>query len=262
MTTPTKRSRSSLEPTRRLIDPRIRARRIAVVREQGRQRLRILVVVVGVVVLALLAWLVVHSPLFDVDRVDVLGASKVTPEQVRDASGLRRGQPLLLVELGGAARRVESLPWVEHASVQRKLPGRVRIRVTERTPAVWVRRAADRVTLVDPTGRVLGDAPKPPDGVPELRGEVRVPRPGRRVQPSAVPGLLEQLPEALRRRVVAVTMQGGEATLGLVFAPDVRLGRVEDVAAKGAAAQAVLAALGPGPVHFIDVRVPGAPATG
>ena len=68
-----------------------------------------------------------------------------------------------------------------------------------------------------------------------------------------------------------LTRQDGEPVLILRAAPggpdpaagEVRLGRLEDVMAKGAAALAVLERLAAdeAQVRYIDVRVPGAPAT-
>ena len=72
------------------IDPRIRQRRIAVRREEGRRRLRLLVGVVTVSGLVVGGWAATRSPLLDVDRVDVVGAAR-TP---RDALVAASGHPL------------------------------------------------------------------------------------------------------------------------------------------------------------------------
>src|SRR5690606_22081302 len=50
--------------------------------------------------------------------------------------------------------RIERLPWIDTAELTRVYPGRLDIRVTERSPyALWTR--ADRHYLIDKTGRVL-----------------------------------------------------------------------------------------------------------
>ncbi|MFN8035907.1 MAG: FtsQ-type POTRA domain-containing protein [Acidimicrobiia bacterium] len=244
------------------IHPRFRARRVAVVRERGRRRLRALVVLMALVGALLLAWLIVRSPILDVDHVDVEGTQRVPADEVRAAARVHLGAPMLFVDLGAVERRVEQLPWVGHATASRDWLDRIRVTVTERTPATWVWRAKDRVTLLDATGRVLGDAPIPPDGVPELRG-VRVDvGPGHQLSARDGFALLRELPAPLRGRLVVLVMDRGAATLELAFAPDVRLGAVEDVGTKLAAAQAVIDHVGTQRVHYIDVRVPDAPTTG
>ena len=64
---------------RKPIDPRIRDRRVEVLRTQGRRRLRWMIglIVIGSVVAA--AWVVTHSSLLDVGRIRVTGAQQATP---------------------------------------------------------------------------------------------------------------------------------------------------------------------------------------
>lgn len=264
-----------VEPRRPPIDPRIRARRVEVLREQGRRRLRALLVLVSAATLAGIAWLVVESPLLAVRRVTVTGVHELSAEAVRRAAGVSHGTALLRVDVGVVSRRVEAMPWVARASVQRDLPHVLRIRVVERVPVAWARVAAPAgapsgpAWLVDSTGRVLAASPQPPAGLPELRGLGVLPAPGRTITPRAAAALLSQLPAELRVQVASVVMRGGAATLvlappakGAPPAREVRLGLVEDVPAKGVAAVAVLAQLVHQPVAYLDVRVPDAPVTG
>ncbi len=141
-------------PTRPAIDPRIRERRIEVIREAGRRRLRITLVIASTIVVLGLAYLTVQSPLLDVDRIRVSGAPRVGSAAVVAASGIEKGAPMLWVDTGHVAARLEQLPWVAHARVARDFPGTVNITVTEYHPTAYVRVAADRVALVASTGRV------------------------------------------------------------------------------------------------------------
>ena len=53
------------------------------------------------------------------------------------ALGIREGGPMLAFD-PAAPRRLEQLPWVRTATVERQLPGRVRIALNERVPlALW-----------------------------------------------------------------------------------------------------------------------------
>ena len=106
----------------RLIDPRIRARRIAVAREQGRRRLRVVLVVLSLFVLFGTAWLVVQSPLLDVDHIVVTGIPPERVAAVIAASGVHRRDPLLLVSTGAVER-----------SASKRVPG-IGIRAFARVP--------------------------------------------------------------------------------------------------------------------------------
>ncbi len=279
------------------IDPRLQARRVAVAREQGRRRLRILFAVLGTACVVGLAWLAVQSPLLDVDHVRVRGTGHLSAAEVRTAAGVGRRDPLLLVDGGAVARRVERLPWAGEVSVSRRLPGTLVIDVTERRPVAWVRiarpaaggaaagrsdarpggeapgadgaeRARGPVALLDVEGRVLAEVAEPPAGLGELAGAGRVPEPGRRVG-SSTAGLrvVAALPAGMRGEVESTRIERGRAVVtfrdgaGAPPAGEIRFGRPEDIPAKVRAAAAVMAELR-APVAYLDVSVPQAPVTG
>jgi cell division protein FtsQ len=262
MTTKT-RSRTSAAPRRasKAIDPRIRERRVAVLRAQGRRRLRWMIGVIVLAGLAAAAWAVTHSSLLDVERIRVTGAQQATPALVRFAAGVKPGDAILFLDTGAIARNVERVAWVDKANVERSLGGEVDIHITERRPAAWVRRAPDQVALVDARGRVLADAPAPPPNLPEIAGLQVVPAAGHDVVP-AVADVLGTLPPALGLRTTRVTIANDEITLALRDGPEVRLGAPQRVAEKARAAVAVLSSTAAAPPRYIDVRVPGAPVAG
>jgi cell division protein FtsQ len=269
VSTRVKHQRAGRRPARRRparprasIDPRIRDRRVAVTRAQGRRRLRVLVTVVVLAILGAAAWLVTHSSLLDVDRVRVTATQHVTAAEVRRASGVHLGEPLLFLDLGAVERRIERLPWVDQARADRRLSGEVHLRVTERAPAAWARRAPDVVALVDARGRVLADAPEAPGELPELSGLAKIPSPGREITPRAAAQVLGKLPDDLRGRVAQVGATGQGVVLALRDGPEVRLGRPDHVADKARAALAVLGTITGAPPAYVDVRVPTAPVTG
>jgi cell division protein FtsQ len=244
------------------IDPRIRDRRIEVLRTQGRRRLRWTIGLILVGAVGAVAWIVTHSSLLDVGRIRITGAQQVAPTEVQRAAAVSRGDPILFVDTGAVEHRVERVGWVDKARVERSLGGEVDIHVTERRPAAWVRRAPDRVALVDVHGRVLADAPAPPPGLPEITGLRTVPRAGRDIAPSAAARVLEKLPPALGLRTTRIAVDGDAVTLGVRDGPEVRLGSPRDVAAKARSALAVLASTAGAPPRYIDVRVPAAPVAG
>lgn len=155
------------------IDPRIRERRIEVQREQGRRRLRR---ILGAMLLSALVvgglW-VLHSPLAGVRRVVVTGRSQLATPALLAAAGIRYHEPLVDVPPAGAERRLEALPWVATARVERRWPTTLRIALTVRQPVGQVPRGSSphgAVALVDRTGRVVADAATAVRGLPLLRG--------------------------------------------------------------------------------------------
>lgn len=139
------------------VDPRFRARRIAVRRDAGRRRLKRLLVLVALAAVALTSVVVLRSPVLDVDEIAVTGTAHVDAASVASATGIGTGEPLLLADLGAAASAVEALPWVAEARVTRELPGTVRVEVREREAAAVVTHG-ERTVLVDGEGRVLDQA--------------------------------------------------------------------------------------------------------
>lgn len=249
------------------IDPRIRQRRIAVKREEGRRRLRVLVSVAAAVATGVAGWLLTRSPLLDVDRIRVEGASRVDPAEVLAAAGLRRGMAMTDVAERAAAARVRRVPWVAAASVRRDWPGTVVIAVRERVPVATVRAAGDGWMLVDRSGRFLAPVPSPVDTLVAIEGTPRAGRPGERLDPSAMGALAVAAAIPSERvgqtRVVALLPDG---TIELRLAPAgpgpggvVRFGAPERIREKLVATYTVLDHVDRRGLAVLDVTVPDAP---
>jgi cell division protein FtsQ len=80
-----------------------------------------------------------------------------TPEAlVRAAIGISKGDPILGFSLEDTKARVEMIPWVEHATVERRLPGTVVVSLQERRPfAIWQNQG--KFVLVDRTGQIVAN---------------------------------------------------------------------------------------------------------
>ncbi|WP_428392940.1 cell division protein FtsQ/DivIB [Lichenicoccus sp.] len=75
-------------------------------------------------------------------------------DQVKAALGVSRGAPLLGFSVAAARARLERLSFISTASVERRLPGTVLVRLTERRPfAVWQNH--DRFVLIDRSGALV-----------------------------------------------------------------------------------------------------------
>lgn len=247
------------------MDPRFRRRRVEVLRQEGRRRLRVLIGVTGVmVVTATGSWVVTDSPVLDLDRVVVEGAAQTTPEEVRFASGLRMGQALFDVDEGSAKRGVEALPWVRFAVVSRRWPAEVRIRLVEREPVAVAPAESGGVALVDGEGRVLEWVDAAPPGLPALAGLPPAGPAGSSLGTDGVATLAVAvaMPPELRARTTGVAPAasgGGEVEMSLRPEGMVRLGRPEDLDRKFTAIRAVLSQVDLQNLAVLDVRRPDSP---
>lgn len=200
------------------------------------------------------------SPLLDVDHVDVQGAKNLSAAQIRRIAGVGRGSALLRVDRDAVRRRVEGLAWVDHARVERSLPGTLRIMVVERSAlATAILTDGSSHVLVDAEGEVLERRSRRPEGLPELVGFAAAPPAGRWSAPRDALRVLDALGPATRGRVVFAAQPGDEIVLGLDGTTTVLFGPSSDLAAKVASLEAVLARLGDRVVDTVDVRVPEAP---
>jgi cell division protein FtsQ len=89
-----------------------------------------------------------------VREVTLDGARNTPPELIREALGIRRGDPLLGFDPHAARERLELIAWVKEAHVQRHLNGSIRIRLVEREPfAIW--RRGGRFVVIDRAGNIV-----------------------------------------------------------------------------------------------------------
>jgi cell division protein FtsQ len=114
-------------------------------RIEGEKRARIsaaLLTRLGIALLALAAFgiaatITVNAVDQDITQVSVTGSfQRVSPVEVEQAVKARvRDVGLVSVDLGAVRRAVEQLPWVDAATVERRWPRALNIRVTEQVPA-------------------------------------------------------------------------------------------------------------------------------
>lgn len=92
-----------------------------------------------------------------VQSVEVEGRHRAARQAILDALGVRRGVPILSVDLDAAKTRLEAIPWVRSASVERQLPDGLYIHLVEREPlAVWQHHG--QFDLIDQDGAVIANA--------------------------------------------------------------------------------------------------------
>jgi cell division protein FtsQ len=99
------------------------------------------------------AWCKAH-PYFAVREVSVTGHARLTRQDVMAWVGVRPGTSVWDAVPGHVAVRLRQHPWVEDAVVERRFPGSVRIKLTERSPVAIVR--LEHLYYVDEEGNLLG----------------------------------------------------------------------------------------------------------
>jgi cell division septal protein FtsQ len=144
------------------MDPRVRARRIAVRRAKGRKRLIWVAIAAAILVVLVGAIAVLASSLFDVRTVDVQGAVYTDPAELSAIVDGLKGDAILLVDTRQIERQLESIAWVESARVATEFPHDVFIDIRERKPIATFEGSDNKFRVIDRDGRVLDVV----DGVP------------------------------------------------------------------------------------------------
>jgi cell division protein FtsQ len=91
-----------------------------------------------------------------VRQVEIEGRGNTPEPLLRAALGVSPGDPILGFSVEGARQRIESLSWVRHAAIERRLPGTIHVALTERRPvAIWQNQG--KFVLIDRQGQVVTD---------------------------------------------------------------------------------------------------------
>jgi cell division protein FtsQ len=153
----------------------------------------------------------------ELDDVLVEGRKRTERSVVLETLGVVRGQPILAFDPHAAKARLERLPWIRDAAVERRLPDVIHVRLVERQPlARWQNQG--RIAVIDRRGEVIpGADPKTFARLLVVVGEDAADR---------TPDLLAMLngePELRSRVSAAVWVRGRRWNLRLDDSIDVRL---------------------------------------
>jgi len=169
------------------------------------QQARIALGLAATTMLVSAAWYAYHSPWLSVREVEVSGAMQVSPERVREAAALD-GDSIFSLDLAAAEARVEQLPKVRDAVVERSRRNGVSITVEERT--AWGSWRINGVDVpIDADGYVLDGTAPPGSPVIEEFDPQRAINAGERIDPAAVEAavrITREAETAFGRRVVAL----------------------------------------------------------
>ena len=162
---------------------------------------------------------------FKVDDVLVEGRARTKRSAILKALGVARDTPILAFDPHAAKRRLEALPWVRVATVERRLPEAILVRLVERQPrALWQHQG--RLAVIDRGGDVIPGAK--PEAFADLPLVVGEGAPGHAADLLA---MLDSEPELKTRVSAAVRVRDRRWNLRLDGGIDVRLPERDPAAA-------------------------------
>jgi cell division protein FtsQ len=89
-----------------------------------------------------------------VQDITIVGRANTPEPLLRAALGVSVGDPILGFSVEAARARIETLSWVGHVAVERRLPGTIYLALTERRPfAIW--QDQGKFQLIDHDGAVV-----------------------------------------------------------------------------------------------------------
>ncbi len=229
-------------------------------RPEGRRLGRWVVATACVGVLAGVATASTYSPIFRARSILVDGAGSLGERRVLRLAGIRMGDNVFHLDIGGVQRRLEGDARIEHATVSRRLPSTIQISVVERIPVAVVDDPLGTTPrLVSGDGAMLGPATEA-DRLPLLVHADGTPADPGSLEPSAAASAA--MPAALRAQVERIlTLPDGSQRLAMRSGVVVSYGPPVDLSSKARSAQALLgwAVEQRRALASIDVSVPGAP---
>jgi cell division protein FtsQ len=175
-----------------------------------------------------------------------------TPEPLlRAAIGVSKGDPILGFSVEMARQRVETLSWVEHATIERRLPGTVVVFLQERRPfAIWQNQG--KFALIDRAGQLVAN-----QNVAEFRQLPLVVGAGAPADAATLIDALTNRPELQKRVIAAVRVGERRWNLRLNNGSDVMLPEGHEVQALDRLMQLQQQySLFDRPLAAIDLRLP------
>lgn len=260
--------------------PRIRQRMVDNLRRRRRRDDRMAASLALLVGLGLLATGLARSPLLALDTIAIKGLSTPQRQVVSDRIGIAPGVNVLDLDLRALDRRVESLPWVRQATLRRRLPSTLEVRVATVRPVARTR--VDGILyLLDDAGKAVealpGDAESQslltatPTDLPHIdaTGTPTVGRPAGDLATEAAAVVAAGMPPRIAEWIIgydAVAHDRVDARLRVrtttgTLELTAHLGRPERLRAKSAALEALLREVvtrGLEP-RSLDVRIPDRP---
>jgi len=98
---------------------------------------------------------------FSLQSLYLEGRNRTPMSDITQALGVKKGDPILQASLDGIREKLEAIPSVKTAAVERALPGTLYVRIVEREPvALWQKDG--KIILVDDNGVAMNDLDSAP----------------------------------------------------------------------------------------------------
>ena len=103
------------------------------------------------------------------DNIEITGTQNVTKSQIMEVMGGDIGRNIFFIPLTQQKAQLETIPWVESASVMRFVPNRLKVEIVERKPVAFAR-VGPRIALIDAGGTLMELPPKHRYSFPVILG--------------------------------------------------------------------------------------------
>jgi len=239
-------------------------------KKKRRKNFKIPTPVIYILLVAVGLYFFIHSPVFGIKNIKVLGNNLLEEEKVLSLSQLTVGQNIMKIKKEEIIKRISVHPFVKEVEIKRRLPSTIEIHVLERKP-VGLLVCQDGFIQVSEEGYFLALVHDIGDYfLPVLSGInlEQLPGPGQLIDNEGLnvalglikessPELLNTLVEiniADKRHILAYTMDGIEIRLGSLENITEKLSDLhqilEDFAKKGINAKTI---------EYLDLRFAGPP---
>lgn len=95
-------------------------------------------IAMGLFVLLLAVYAVLQSPLFDLRAIELVGADRVSPDDILRTGELEIGANLFSINLRELSQSLERIPLIEQVRLRRQFPGTLVVTVAERRPIAYL----------------------------------------------------------------------------------------------------------------------------
>ncbi len=135
---------------------------------------------------------------FYVADVQAIGRNNTATSDILKALNVAPHAPILDIDLIEGQKRIEALPWVKSAQIERHLPNVLKVRIVERIP-VAIYQTNNRSMLIDDTGTEIVPAGPENIGMPIVTGRGAAKHVAQLVQDlSSIPDMAKRVRAAVR----------------------------------------------------------------